>query len=118
MTPNVMLTDKEAVAGTVKNAEYDTGEGDEDKNGHDVDDKNKHITKAKSPVLEAFDSQGFIKRNTMQEPPLILKTKKTMLEVAGSGTKLGVSPFLLQVDLTKKVSRPTTSETQFSWKSQ
>jgi hypothetical protein len=102
MTPNVMLIDKEAVAGTVKNAEYDTGEGDEDKNGHDVDDKNKHITKAKSPVSEAFDSQGFIERNTMQEPPLILKTKKTMLEVAGSGTKLVVSPFLLQVDLTKR----------------
>ncbi len=64
MTPNVMLIDKEAVAGTVKNAEYE--------------------------------------RNTMQEPPLILKTKKTMLEVAGSGTKLVVSPFLLQVDLTKR----------------
>jgi hypothetical protein len=49
-----------ATRGNGKNAEHYTDESEEDDNGHDVDNKNKHTTEAEFLVLEARDSQGFI----------------------------------------------------------
>jgi hypothetical protein len=63
-TLKVMLINEEVVAGAVQDAKYGTGEGKEDKNSHDIDDKNKQPMKVKSTVLAAIDSQGAIKRNT------------------------------------------------------
>jgi hypothetical protein len=54
----------------------------------------------------------------LQEPPLILKTKKTMLEAAGSGMKLGVSPFFTPGRTNKEGIPADDFRNMFSWKSQ